>query len=84
MYGTSMITPEYYRYAEDGTQQGAALMGLPAGRNTSAMPARVLGSAANPVGTEASSIDEQEEDLDRELKVLGQGELGGKGVVVVI
>ena len=79
-----MVTPEYCRYAEDGTQQGAALMGLPAGRNTSSMPARVLGSAANPVGTEASSIDEQEEDLDRELKVLGQGEFGGKGVVVVI
>ena len=81
---TAVITPRYYRYAGSGTQQGVAHMGLPAGRNTSAMPARVRGSAASPMGTEASSINEQEEDLDRELKVLGQGEFGGKGVVVVI
>ena len=83
MYGTPVITPKYYRYAENGTQQGAAHMGLPAGRNTSAMPARVRGSAASLRGTGASSTDEQEGkedkgegDLDRELKVLDQGELG--------
>ena len=60
-------------------------MGLPAGRNNSAMPAGVRGSAVSLRGTGALSTDEQEGkedkgegDLDRELKVLNQGGLGGR------
>ena len=61
-------------------------MGLPAGRNISATPGRVSGSAVSPRVTRATNTDEEEVeedngegDLGRELKVLDQGGVGGKG-----
>ena len=61
-------------------------MGLPARRNISATPGRVPGSAASPRATRATSTDEEEVEEDngegglgRDLKVLDQGEIGGKG-----
>ena len=66
-------------------------MGLPAGRNISATPGRVQGSAASPRTTRATSTDEGEEEEDtvegglgRDLQVLDQGEAGGERAVVVI
>ena len=86
IYETHVYNSKYHRYAESGTQQEAARMGLPAGRNISATPGRVPGSAASPRTTRATSTDEEEEEEDnvegglgRDLKVLDQGEAGGKG-----
>ena len=47
-------------------------MGLPAGRNISATPGRVQGSAASLRTTRAMSTDEGEEEEDTRERALGR------------
>ena len=87
---TSVITSGHCRCAGSGTQQEAALMGLPAGRNTCVMQGRVPGSVASPRDTGALSIVEQGARRPG-AGGPGQGSAGpwlggtlGKGIVVTL